>query len=342
MSADRYRVLVAVFVGTLVLAGLVLLEVAATVFFAVTVAYLLVPLHRRFVRRGFPARVASAAAAAAAAIAVSVPIGGASYLVYARRDTIIEALRSLPPTLVVTVGETTYTADLLVYRSQLVSYASEVVINIASAVPVLTLKVTVFGLLLFAILLKSEAAGQAVLSPVPSEYHDMARAFHVRTRNTLHAIYVLQVATGAATFLVALPTFWLLGYPYAVTLAFAAGVLQFVPIVGPSVVVAALAAGDLLAGDVSGAVLVTVFGLVIVGWLPDAVVRPRLAKQTADLPGSLYFVGFVGGLITIGPVGVIAGPLAVALVVEATELLAAEETGDIPTLVDAEAEEDAA
>ena len=45
------------------------------------------------------------------------------------------------------------------------------------------------------------------------------------------------------------------------------------------------------------------------------------------MPGGLYFVGFVGGLLSMGTVGIIAGPLLVALVVEGTELLAAELDG---------------
>jgi predicted PurR-regulated permease PerM len=65
-----------------------------------------------------------------------------------------------------------------------------------------------------------------------------------------------------------------------------------------------------------------------VAWLPDVLIRPRLARETADLPGSLYFVGFVGGLLTLGPVGIIAGPLAVALVVEMADHLS-EELNDV-------------
>ena len=81
------------------------------------------------------------------------------------------------------------------------------------------------------------------------------------------------------------------------------------------------------------AALVFVLGSLLVAWLPDVVIRPRLARETADLPGSLYFVGFVGGLLTLGPVGVIAGPLAVALVVEMAELLT-DELNHVPVSED--------
>jgi hypothetical protein len=51
------------------------------------------------------------------------------------------------------------------------------------------------------------------------------------------------------------------------------------------------------------------------------IVRPRLAPVAASLPSSLYFVGFVGGLLTLGAVGVVLGPVAVAPIVETGRLL---------------------
>jgi predicted PurR-regulated permease PerM len=156
---------------------------------------------------------------------------------------------------------------------------------------------------------------------VPEAYHDVVRRFHGRTRDTLYGIYVLQAATAAATFVVGFGTFVALGYPAPVTLAVGAAVLQFVPVAGPGILLAALALADFLAGNVMRALLVALVGGIVVGLLPDAVIRPRLASYAADLPVTLYFVGFVGGILSLGAIGFIAGPLAVALVVEAVSLL---------------------
>jgi len=180
----------------------------------------------------------------------------------------------------------------------------------------------------FALLVGQNRTREALLAPVPPGYRDVVTAFHERTRETLFAIYVLQVGTAAGTFLVALPLFALLGYQFSVTLALLAGLLQVVPIVGPSVLVALLALQELSVGNPTAAVLVAVVGSIFVGWLPDALVRPRLARETANLPGSLYFVGFTGGLLSVGAVGFIAGPLVVALLVEAADLLSSEISTD--------------
>jgi predicted PurR-regulated permease PerM len=115
----------------------------------------------------------------------------------------------------------------------------------------------------------------------------------------------------------------MLGYTSALTPAVLAGLLQFIPVVGPSIVVLALAGDELVVGDVDGAILVATLGLVLVGFLPDALIRPRLA-YTARMPGRLSLLGFTGGVFTIELVGFIAGPFVVGLLRDAGHLLSPE------------------
>jgi len=199
------------------------------------------------------------------------------------------------------------------------------VIAVASALPVLSLKVTLFAIIVFALLLKHGAAEDALIAPIPGRYHDIVDALATRARGTLYAIYVLQAATALGTFVIALPVFLLLGYEFPFTLALVAAVLQFIPIVGPSILIGILALWKFAIGDVTSALLLVVLGGFFIAWLPDVLIRPRLSRRTARLPGSLYFIGFTGGLLTLGPIGVVAGPLAIALAVTAMDLLGDED-----------------
>lgn len=87
----------------------------------------------------------------------------------------------------------------------------------------------------------------------------------------------------------------------------------------------AIGAYEISVGAYPRAAVVLALGLLLVGFLPDAVIRPRLARTAAGLPSCLYFVGFVGGLLSLAPVGIIAGPLVLALLVESLSLLAQED-----------------
>jgi predicted PurR-regulated permease PerM len=327
MSATRQWVLAGVLALVGLLAAAVLFDVLGTVFFAITVAYVLVPLHERLVERGVPPWWASAAATTLAFVSVLLLFASFGFLVYRRRSELVGFLLDLPESVTVEILGTIYTVDASIVTELAREYLGVVALSLARLAPVLALKGTLFALLIFALLIRRGQARRALLAPVPHEYRDLAAAFHERTRETLFAIYVLQAATAAATFLVALPVFYVLDYQFYLTLALVAGFLQFLPIVGPSFLVGLLAVSRAAANEFVAAVLVLVLGGVIIGWLPDAVIRTRLARETADLPGSLYFVGFTGGLLSVGPIGFIAGPLVVALLVEASELLAAEVNG---------------
>lgn len=319
----RRTTLTALLVAFAVLAAAVLFEVLGTVVFAITVTYILSPLYRR-VNGRLPPWWAAAATTVSVTLLLFAALGVAVLLVARRTETVLAALRTIPEQFAFVVLDQPVTVDVTVVLSAARDAASALAVDAARTLPTLALKLTVFAFLVFALLIHHQEVETAVLAAVPVEYHDVASALGSRARATLYAIYVLQAATGVGTFLIALPVFLVLGYQFAGTLAFACGVLQFLPIVGPSVVVAGLVLYHLAVGQVATAALVLVVAGVLVAWLPDVLIRPRLARETANLPGSLYFVGFTGGLLTLGPIGVIVGPLAAALVAEATRLLAEE------------------
>lgn len=318
----RHLVLAGLFAGAVVIAGFVLLDVLSTVFFAVTVAYVLYPVRRWLVDRGLPVWAASAAVAAGAFALVLVVLVPLAFVLYRRRRVLFDLLERTPDTIEIPIGPLVYTIDTVAILDSLRGLLADVALDMAAATPVIALQLFLFAILLYALTLQPKAAGRSILRVVPSEYHDVVRALDRRIRETLFGIYVLQAATAAGTFIIALVVFFLLGYSAPFTLAVVAGLLQFVPVVGPGLLVGVLAVVDLLAGNVTRAVLVAVIGAVFIGLAPDAIIRPRLAEWAADLPMSLYFIGFTGGILTVGPIGFIAGPLAVAVLVEVVSLLA--------------------
>jgi predicted PurR-regulated permease PerM len=324
VTLQRRYVLGALLALLALVAGALLADVLATVFFAITVAYLLFPLRKELTRRGFSLWRASFVTTLVAALAVVVLAAPPVLVVVTRIDAIVAFLAALPPTLSVELYGLSASVTLSQARTVAVSFGRQLARSFAVVAPVLALKLTVFGMVLFALLSRPADTHRATLAVVPAGYRDVVQALSRRTRATLFGIYVLQAATAVGTFAVALVLFFLLGYPYFLTLAVLAAILQFLPVIGPSILIAVLALVHLASGDPSQALLVFVTGSLLVAWLPDVVIRPRLSRETADLPGSLYFVGFVGGLLTVGAVGVIAGPLVVGLVVETAELLSAE------------------
>lgn len=306
------------------LTAVLVAQVLGTVFFALTVAYLLAPIKTRLVGRGLTPWTASAVTTTLAAVATLLLAAPLVVIVMLRLDALLALIASIPESITVNAFGYTQTITLeqaLVMATRLLRTVGR---QAVVAAPILLTKLALFGFLVFAVVQHHQETRRALLAIVPPEYRGVAEVLNDRFRSTLFAIYVLQAATAAGTFVIALPFFFLLGYDYPITLATLCAVLQFLPIVGPSILIALLAIYHLVAGQVMLAVTVFVAGAFLVGWLPDLLIRPRLARETTHLPGSLYFIGFVGGLLTLGPIGVIAGPLAVGLLAETASMLATE------------------
>ncbi len=327
MSRSRQHVLSGIVVLLAVIAAVILRDVLATVFFAVTVAAVSAPLYRRLVAYGLPPWWASAVTSSlafGAAIAVFAPLG---LVLYRRRDQLVELFHALPPS--VTVDAFGFQQVIVVsdVQAAVADSFGDIAVSLLGTTSILAVKFALFAFVVFGLLLGQQRAYRAVVGTVPVEYRDVVEALHARARSTLFAIYVLQAATAVGTFAVAAVVFTALGYSGALTFAVVAGVLQFLPIVGPSVLIGVLVVYELLAGDAAAAALIGVAGAVFIGYLPDVLIRSRLARRSANLPSTLYFIGFSGGLLSLGPIGIIAGPLAVGLLVEGVELLSAETGG---------------
>ncbi|WP_302082106.1 AI-2E family transporter [Salinibaculum rarum] len=324
VTVRRQTVLVGLLGVASLVAAAILWEVLPTVFFAITVAYILYPLRQWLSAHGTGARLAAAICTASAFITGLVLVLPLFAALYLRRGQLFDSLQQLPETIPVSVGEFSYTIDIASLFVTARDLSGDVAVGLVQAAPALALKVFIFTLVVYALLLRPQQVRRAMFRPVPTAYRDIVSALHERTQSILYAIYVLQAAVSVGTFLIGYVVFLALGYDSAFTLAVVSGILQFIPILGPSVLVVVLAAIEILANDVAGAITILVLGFVVIGFLPDALIRPRLARLTTGMPGSLYFVGFTGGVLSVGLVGLVAGPVVVALLAEAVSLLTAE------------------
>jgi len=207
------------------------------------------PVQGWLVRRGLTEWTGALAATLigfVTAVAVFSPLVIALYV---RLEQVVDLVASLPREPSVSVFGMTYTIEAGQVQSSVLDFLSGAATSFALELPVLAIKFALFVVLLFGLLLKGSEAGRAAIAPVPHDYRDIVYALARRARETLYAIYVLQLATSLATLAVAYPLFRALGYEAAMTLAIAAAVLQFVPIIGPSMLVVPITLYHVAVGD---------------------------------------------------------------------------------------------
>jgi predicted PurR-regulated permease PerM len=105
--------------------------------------------------------------------------------------------------------------------------------------------------------------------------------------------------------------FWLAGIPAAVFLGLVSLVLAFVPL-GPGLVWGPAAAWLMLGGETGWAVFLIVWSL-LAGLVTDNVIRPWLISRGIAIPLILIILGVLGGMATLGFLGLFLGPTLLAL-----------------------------
>lgn len=121
--------------------------------------------------------------------------------------------------------------------------------------------------------------------------------------------------TSAAQAAVALVGYLIARVPYPIFFTALTFFIAFIPAVGAGSVCLAAAALLLLTGHPYMALFLGIWALAAVG-LIDNVIKPFLIKDDVRLHGAVVFFALLGGLAAFGPVGLLIGPISVALLVE--------------------------
>ena len=127
-----------------------------------------------------------------------------------------------------------------------------------------------------------------------------------------YAVIVSTVITAAVQAAAALIGYFIASVPHALFFAGVTFLVAFIPAVGAASVCLAAAALLFLTGHPWKALFLAIWGVGVVG-VVDNIVKPILVKSGMEMHGALVFFALIGGLGAFGTVGLLIGPLAVAL-----------------------------
>lgn len=129
--------------------------------------------------------------------------------------------------------------------------------------------------------------------------------------DTTRSVFIGIVGTAAAQAAVALIGFLIAGVPGAIMLSVATFVLSVVPM-GPVLVWGGAAIWLYARGETGWAIFMLVWGAVVISSI-DNFVKPILIARGSTLSLGMIFLGVLGGVIAFGFIGVILGPVLLAL-----------------------------
>jgi predicted PurR-regulated permease PerM len=142
----------------------------------------------------------------------------------------------------------------------------------------------------------------------PGRVRSLLQQLRAVSRSVLGA----QLGSGFAQSVVATVGYALAGVPSPVAFGAVSLAASFIPIGGVSLVGVPLAALLWIAGRHGWAIFLAVW-IVVLTTLIDNVLRPVLVRGGTHLHGGLVFFALLGGLLALGPIGIVVGPLVLAL-----------------------------
>ncbi|MBD9463019.1 AI-2E family transporter [Pseudomonas sp. B21-054] len=165
--------------------------------------------------------------------------------------------------------------------------------------------------LLFFFLRDGAELVRKVRMAVPLGEHQKRRLqlkFNRVVRATVKGNLLVAISQGALGGLI----FWILGIPTVLPWAVLMAFLSLLPAVGAGLVWAPVAVYFLLSGAIWQGVVLTLFGVFVIG-LVDNFLRPILVGKDTKMPDYMVLVSTLGGLAVFGLNGFVIGPLIAAL-----------------------------
>jgi predicted PurR-regulated permease PerM len=185
--------------------------------------------------------------------------------------------------------------------------------TLISNLSLIAFKMFVFLLSLFYLLRWGEEIKKTFMCRVPAVLSGYVARLSEVTVDTLYAIYIVQIAIAALTFVIAIPVFYLLGYGDVLFFSFLAAFCELIPVLGSSVVFIMVGTFSLALGDTRGVLIMFFFGYLIVSCIPEFYVRPVLVGRRVKIHPVIMFIGIIGGTLTMGLVGFVLGPVIIVL-----------------------------
>lgn len=149
-----------------------------------------------------------------------------------------------------------------------------------------------------------------------------ATAVMARTRDVIGASVYGVMAIAVIQGLLGGIAFWALGVPSAIVWGVVMTFLSMIPMLGAFLVWVPAAAYLALAGHPVKAVLMVLWGTLVIG-LADNFLRPKLVGERTKLHELLIFFAVLGGLQVFGVLGIVLGPVVLAITLALVEVFRA-------------------
>jgi predicted PurR-regulated permease PerM len=172
---------------------------------------------------------------------------------------------------------------------------------------------------LFYLLRDHEAISRAMYDLIPLDESQLTIVL-TRTRDVISASASGKVLISALQGLLGCFVFWALGLPSAMLWGVVMFFLSMIPMAGAFLVWGPAAAFLLVTGVYMKGIILIAFGVLVIGTI-DNVLAPKLIGQRVAMHELLIFFAVLGGIQIFGVLGLILGPVVVAVTLALIDIL---------------------
>jgi len=153
-----------------------------------------------------------------------------------------------------------------------------------------------------------------------------------------HSLFNVYLITCLLIGVTAAIGFFLLGVSYPLLWGIIIAIVALLPLIGANMVYTPMAIYYLVIQEYTMGVAILVFGIIFLTVIPENIIRPRLAMQSASIHPVITLLSFAAPLFVLGAVGIVVGPALYGflLAVYRTNVQYGEEKAEEATLEDRE------
>lgn len=192
---------------------------------------------------------------------------------------------------------------------------TEIVINSVFSIPYWVARLFLAAFISFYLVRDGKGIRDGLIRIIP----DSSRPRVIRLINAcdavIYGVVVGYLFKAILTGVISVIVFSILGIGNPVVMGVVIAVFDFIPLIGPWTVFVGLFFWYALQGEITYAIEVTALCYVTISLIPELYVRPKVAGTISHVHPMVMLIGILGGIMSLGPIGVVAGPLILGVIV---------------------------
>ena len=185
------------------------------------------------------------------------------------------------------------------------------------AFPLILIQLIVATFLAYYLLLNGKGAALKSSDLLPEDQRIIGRHFLKELDGVFKTLLTTNFDIAAYNFLVGIIIFSLIGVPFSAVWAILAAFLSLTRFFGPWLIFVPLSVFLFLTNDFSKGFLLLLFGIALLEYVPEYILRPRISEGSSPVNIALAFLSYVAPILVLGPMGIIIGPFVYGLLLAA-------------------------